>query len=96
MEGRNRFLNLIHEGMENEINKCLYHNTTEEEFSILHPHVCPRSFLPERTKLILKDHTDEVWIVKFSHNGKYLASGSKDKSIIIWEVNENVRTFSFF
>ena len=35
---------------------------------------------------ILEAHDDEVWFVQFSHNGKYLASASNDRSAIIWEV----------
>ncbi|MBA0614466.1 hypothetical protein Godav_014761, partial [Gossypium davidsonii] len=34
---------------------------------------------------ILQAHTDEVWFLQFSHNGKYLASSSNDQSAIIWE-----------
>lgn len=36
---------------------------------------------------ILEAHNDEVWFLQFSHNGKYLASSSKDCSAIIWEVS---------
>ncbi|KAK6238504.1 hypothetical protein QUC31_003973 [Theobroma cacao] len=39
--------------------------------------------------LILQAHTDEVWFLQFSHNGKYLASSSNDQSTIIWEVDAN-------
>lgn len=35
---------------------------------------------------ILEDHTDEVWFLNFSHDGRYLASSSKDHTAIIWEV----------
>lgn len=35
---------------------------------------------------ILDAHDDEVWFVQFSHNGKYLASASNDRTAIIWEV----------
>jgi len=38
---------------------------------------------------ILESHTDEVWFLQFSHNGKYLASSSKDQTAIIWEVNSD-------
>ncbi|KAA8544800.1 hypothetical protein F0562_019609 [Nyssa sinensis] len=38
---------------------------------------------------VLKEHSDEVWVLRFSHNGKYLASSSRDQSAIIWEVNVN-------
>ena len=36
------------------------------------------------TTVILKEHDDEVWNVKWSHNGQYLASASRDKSAFIW------------
>ncbi|XP_022894063.1 WD repeat-containing protein 26 homolog [Olea europaea var. sylvestris] len=35
---------------------------------------------------ILQEHSDEVWFLQFSHNGKYLASSSSDCLVIIWEV----------
>lgn len=35
---------------------------------------------------ILEDHADEVWFLNFSHDGRYLASSSKDHTAIIWEV----------
>ncbi|KAK6942341.1 WD40 repeat, partial [Dillenia turbinata] len=34
---------------------------------------------------ILEAHKDEVWFLQFLHNGKYLASLSKDQTAIIWE-----------
>ncbi|KAH9079635.1 WD40-repeat-containing domain protein, partial [Lactarius deliciosus] len=39
-----------------------------------------------RTTAILQVHSDEVWSVEWSHNGKFLASASKDRSVIIWSV----------
>ncbi|KAF8268877.1 WD40-repeat-containing domain protein [Lactarius quietus] len=41
---------------------------------------------PRITTAILQVHTDEVWDLEWSHNGKFLASASRDKSIIIWSV----------
>jgi WD40 repeat protein len=34
----------------------------------------------------LEGHSDEVWAVSFSPDGKFLASGSSDNTIKIWEV----------
>lgn len=39
------------------------------------------------TLQILNEHCDEVWFCKFSNNGKYLATGSKDGCLIIWDVD---------
>ena len=35
---------------------------------------------------MLSDHAEEVWHVQFSHNGRWLASASKDATAILWEV----------
>lgn len=36
----------------------------------------------------LTEHTDEVWFVSFSHNGKYLATASRDSTVIVWRVSD--------
>lgn len=33
------------------------------------------------------DHSDEVWYVKFSPDGLKLATGSKDTTVMIWDVD---------
>ena len=52
------------------------------------------SFLPQSMKSsfssfasehILEDHTESVNVLAFSPTGSYLASGSQDGSLIIWE-----------
>lgn len=42
---------------------------------------------PVQTVQILNDHCDEVWFVKFSPDGLKLATGSKDTTVIIWDVD---------
>lgn len=36
---------------------------------------------------MLNEHCDEVWFVKFSPDGLKLATGSKDTTVIIWDVD---------
>lgn len=31
-------------------------------------------------------HADKIWVVRFSHDGKYVATGSADRSFKIWDV----------
>lgn len=45
--------------------------------------------LPINKKKILNFHSNEVWCLKYSPNGKYLATGSKDCKIIIYDILNN-------
>lgn len=42
--------------------------------------------LPIQNTQVLSEHCDEVWYVKFSPDGLKLASGSKDTTVIVWDV----------
>lgn len=46
-----------------------------------------REQIPCETVQILTEHCDEVWFCRFSPDGKKLATGSKDASIIIYDVD---------
>jgi WD40 repeat protein len=82
----NRLLNLVSQAIQYQKNNCLFHNTLEEHVSLFQDHSCTSKQIPTVTKNILEKHTDEVWYIKFSYNGKYLASASKDNTIILWDV----------
>lgn len=68
-----------------QINECLYHNTSLPP-SLYSDHMCSRDDFPLRTSELLEEHSDEVWHVRFSPDGTKLASASKDKTAIIYEV----------
>jgi len=70
--------------------RCVFHNVEQGNlssapFSLLQDHICRQVSLPTNCLLSLDKHFDEVWFVAVSYSGKYLASSSKDKTIIIWD-----------
>jgi WD40 repeat protein len=65
------------------LERCDYHNLPMNSSSFSPGHK-PESDFPWITTTILEVHKDEVWNIKWSHDGAYLASASKDKSAIIW------------
>ena len=67
-----------------QINQCLYHNTSLPP-SLYSDHICSRDGFPLRTSLLLEEHSDEVFHVRFSPDGTKLASASKDKTAIIYD-----------
>ncbi|KAL7162935.1 hypothetical protein ACSBR2_039111 [Camellia fascicularis] len=84
-----RLEHLVEQALEMQQFNCVFHNTLDNELSLLSDHQCGRNLIPSRTLQVLHAHEDEVWFLQFSHNGKYLASSSKDRSAIIWEVKDN-------
>lgn len=80
-----RLATLLHQVKETQISKCLYHNMGNS-LSLYSDHHCDKNQFPLSTVKILTDHSDEVWFVAYSHDGTRLASASKDRSVIIWDV----------
>jgi len=85
-----RFVTLLDQARLHQISQCIYHNApiTPQHFSLYADHTCDTDLFPRIT--ILQVHTDEVWSLEWSHNGKFLASASKDKSVIIWSVGVRI------
>jgi len=87
---------LIKQALQFQQSKCIYHNLKQDEklegVSILSDHICSKETFPCETKQVLSDHCGEVWFLRFSNNGKYLATGSKDTTIIIWKVEDGKLT----
>ncbi|KAM6460858.1 WD repeat-containing protein 26 isoform 3-T4 [Liasis olivaceus] len=86
-----RLQNLLRQAVELQRDRCLYHNTkldnNLESVSLLIDHVCNRKHFPCYTQQILTEHCNEVWFCKFSNDGTKLATGSKDTTVIIWQVD---------
>lgn len=61
--------------------------TSLENVSLLVDHSCSKEEFPCHTIQVLNDHCDEVWYCKFSPDGLKLATGSKDMTVIIWDVD---------
>lgn len=51
--------------------------------------------LPLNLKYTLSNHKDEVWFIKYSNDGKYLASCSKDMSIIVYDCNKSYKIMKY-
>lgn len=84
-----RLASLLDQVKAKQISNCLYHNTSNSP-SLYSDHMCDREQFPLCTLDLLSDHADEVYCVKFSHDGRRMASASKDKNVIIWEVEVQI------
>lgn len=82
-----RLEHLVEQALDLQRGSCMFHNSWDTEMSLLTDHRCGRDQIPSQTLQVLQEHYDEVWFLRFSHNGKHLASSSSDRSTIIWEVN---------
>ncbi|CAN4097481.1 unnamed protein product [Withania somnifera] len=84
-----RLVYLVEQALELQLDACRFHNSLVGEMSLLTDHQCGRDQVPSQTLQILQDHSDEVWFLQFSHDGKYLASSGADCLVIIWEVKSD-------
>lgn len=79
----NRLAVLFSHVQETQIDDCLYHNTVEPP-SLYRDHACDPADFPLQTMLQLRDHSDEVWYICFSHDGSMLATAGKDSSVFVY------------
>src|ERR1700686_1300716 len=81
-----RMVTLFQQAKNYQIHKCLFHlRFSDGPHSLLMDHTCDSNAFPSATIKVLSGHQDEVWDIKFSHDGTKLASSSKDNSVIIWD-----------
>ncbi|XP_058124835.1 WD repeat-containing protein 26 homolog [Anopheles ziemanni] len=86
-----RLRSLLAQAVEMQNERCQCHDmawsTSIENVSLLVDHNCSSDGFPLQALQVLNDHSDEVWFCKFSPDGLRLATGSKDNSVIVWEVD---------
>uniref|UniRef100_A0A0K8V1Z5 WD repeat-containing protein 26 n=2 Tax=Bactrocera latifrons TaxID=174628 RepID=A0A0K8V1Z5_BACLA len=86
-----RLRHLLQQAVELQSEHCDFHDmafkTNLQNISLLTDHTCDTDGFPMQTIQVLTDHCDEVWYCKFSPDGLKLATGSKDSSVIIWDVD---------
>lgn len=80
-----RMHNLLDHARAYQRSSCLYHDP-RAPFSLYEDHECSRARFPTLTTYVLMEHDDEVWNIAWSHDGRYLASASKDRTAVIWKV----------
>jgi WD repeat-containing protein 26 len=81
-----RLVTLLQQAKDFQIRNCLFHlRFPDGPHSLLTDHSCDSNAFPSVTIKVLSGHKDEVWDIKFSHDGTKLASSSKDNCVIIWD-----------
>jgi WD repeat-containing protein 26 len=81
----NRLEGLLQQALDSQKRKTMYPYTKQRCVSLLEDLEHSPDRVPRQPLFRLQGHTDEVWFVQFSHNGQYLASASKDTSVIVWD-----------
>ncbi|KAK3951223.1 WD40-repeat-containing domain protein [Pseudoneurospora amorphoporcata] len=81
-----RLAALLNQAQEIQISNCLYHSTLQTP-SLYKDHVCDRKTFPAIAKYTLDEHNgNEVWQVKFSHDGTRLASCGMERLVVIYSL----------
>ncbi|ODV88979.1 hypothetical protein CANCADRAFT_132560 [Tortispora caseinolytica NRRL Y-17796] len=81
-----RLATLLTQAQESQISKCLYH-CSNQDMTLYTDHCCTKNNFPTVTTHELVYHSNEVWYAQFSHDGKKLASASKDGTVAIWDLD---------
>lgn len=82
---------------EEQIMQCRYHNTIVQP-SLYTDHDCLAEDFPLHTKLELRHHGDEVWLLDFSQDGSMLATAGRDGLVCVyetvrWSILHEIREF---
>lgn len=81
-----RLATLFSAVQQEQILNCRYHNTTVQP-SLYTDHECSAEDFPLHTFTELKNHSDEVWFLEFSHDGTMLATAGKDGLVCVYDTS---------
>ena len=82
----NRLETLLGQALELQKQQAKFPYTKQTNVGLLEDLVHEPERMPRKVLHRLVGHQDEVWFVRFSHDGTRLASASKDKTVIIWDI----------
>ncbi|KAL7128711.1 hypothetical protein ABFS83_13G011900 [Erythranthe nasuta] len=82
-----RLVDLVEQAIEFQKGACKYHNSFVREVSLITNHQCGRNEVPSITLKKLYGLWSKIKLLKFSHDGEYLAAVSPtDPYVNIWKV----------
>ncbi|KAF4656484.1 hypothetical protein FOL47_008896 [Perkinsus chesapeaki] len=86
-----RLMTLLGYATQYQLDNCLNHDLTSyhhhhNELTLLEDHHCPTPKVTLAAAQIIKKHSDQVWYMALSNNGRMVATCGKDKSVILWSV----------
>ncbi|KAJ6666859.1 hypothetical protein lerEdw1_018861 [Lerista edwardsae] len=82
-----KYLEYLEDGKVLEALQVLRCELTPLKYNTERIHILSGKQFPCYTQQILTEHCNEVWFCKFSNDGTKLATGSKDTTVIIWQVD---------
>lgn len=86
-----RLEHLVEQALLSQIERCPYHNSRNTKLSLMEDYRSGPESLPTVPSQELVAHEDEVWVVHFSPDGRWLVSASKDGSAALWSVGDDRR-----
>jgi len=87
-----RLETLLEQALQSQTQRCRHHNSPSPHLSLLSDHACPPQLLPSVcTSVLSAPHSDEVWHLAWSCDGRMLASGGKDGLVVVWQMDSSFR-----